>query len=157
MHLLDDQAARYGDFDDVTIVGLIEHEWPERPRRNIFYPPALLKSLGWPSEKDRRAAADARFLDLLASPLATIALSTFTLDDDALVTRSMQLDEVPRARLSTAVRLRPDATTNEDRACERPRCTTTPATGPACAPAGRRQTSTSFTAPPAVASTRRGR
>ena len=65
VHLLDDQAARYGDFDDVTIVGLIETEWPERPRRNIFYPPALLKALGWPSEKDRRAAADARFLDLL--------------------------------------------------------------------------------------------
>ena len=40
-------------------------DWPERPRRNIFYPPALLKALGWPSEKDRRAAADARFLDLL--------------------------------------------------------------------------------------------
>ena len=65
MQLLDDQAARYGDFDDMAIVGLIEHEWPERPRRNIFYPPTLLKSLGWPTEKDRRAAADARFLDLL--------------------------------------------------------------------------------------------
>ena len=70
VHLLDDQAARYGDFDDVTIVGLIENDWPERPRRNIFYPPALLKALGWPSEKDRRAAADARFLDLLASRVA---------------------------------------------------------------------------------------
>ena len=42
-------------------------DWPERPRRNIFYPPALLKSLGWPSEKDRRGAGDARFLDLLTS------------------------------------------------------------------------------------------
>ena len=67
LHLLDDQAARYGDFDDVAIVGLVDPDWPERPRRNIFYPPALLKSLGWPSEKDRRAAADARFLDLLTS------------------------------------------------------------------------------------------
>ena len=67
VHLLDDQAARYGDFDDVTIVGVVDQDWPERPRRNIFYPPALLKSLGWPSEKDRRAAADARFLDLLTS------------------------------------------------------------------------------------------
>ena len=26
-----------------TIVGLVESEWPERPRRNIFYPPALLQ------------------------------------------------------------------------------------------------------------------
>ena len=70
VQLLDDQAARYGDFDDIAVVGLVEPDWPERPRRNIFYPPALLKSLGWPSEKDRRAAADARFLDLLASPRA---------------------------------------------------------------------------------------
>ena len=51
VHLLDDQAVRYGDFDDVAIVGVVEHDWPERPRRNIFYPPALLKSLGWPSER----------------------------------------------------------------------------------------------------------
>ena len=49
----------------MTIVGIVESDWPERPRRNIFYPPTLLKALGWPSEKDRRAAADARFLDLL--------------------------------------------------------------------------------------------
>ena len=51
--LLDDQAARYGDFDDLSIVGVVDQEWPERSRRNIFYPPALLKALGWPSEKDR--------------------------------------------------------------------------------------------------------
>src|SRR6185295_19285016 len=101
LQLLDDQAARYGDFDDVTIVGLVETDWPDKPRRNIFYPPALLKSLGWPSEKDRRGAADARFLDLLASASRRTLISTFTLDDDALVTRSMQLDEVPRARLSS--------------------------------------------------------
>src|SRR5207248_2637971 len=68
VQFLDDQAARYGDFDDLTIVGVVENEWPEKPRRNIFYPPGILKSLGWPTEKDRRAAADARFLELLASP-----------------------------------------------------------------------------------------
>ena len=33
VRLLDDQAARYGSYDDITIVGLIESEWPERPRR----------------------------------------------------------------------------------------------------------------------------
>jgi len=102
--LLDDQAARYGDFDDVTVVGLIETEWPERPRRNIFYPPTLLKSLGWASEKDRRAADEARFLDLLSSASHEIALFTFTLDDEALVSRSILLDEVPRARLSAVQR-----------------------------------------------------
>ncbi|MGE5245520.1 MAG: PD-(D/E)XK nuclease family protein [Betaproteobacteria bacterium] len=102
VHLLDSQAARYGDFDDVTIVGLVEGEWPERPRRNIFYPPALLASLGWPPEKDRRAAATAAFLDLLWSSSARVALSTFTLDDEALVERSSLVDEVPAAGLSIA-------------------------------------------------------
>jgi RecB family exonuclease len=98
--LVDDQAARYGDFEEIALVGLIENEWPERPRRNIFYGPLLLKVLGWPSEKDRRSGADARFLDLLASSSARVSLSTFMLDDETLVTRSTQLDEVPRARLS---------------------------------------------------------
>jgi len=104
VHLLDDQAARYGDFDDVAIVGVVDPDWPERPRRNIFYPPALLKSLGWPSEKDRRAAGDARFLDLLTSASRRTTVSAFTLDEDAIVSRSMQLDEIPRARLSTVAR-----------------------------------------------------
>jgi RecB family exonuclease len=104
VRLLDDQAARYGDFDDITVVGLIESEWPERPRRNIFYPPTLLKALGWPSEKDRHGAADARFLDLLASAHSRVELSVFLLDDESIVSRSIQLDEVPRARLSTTSR-----------------------------------------------------
>ena len=104
VHLLDDQAARYGDFDDVAIVGVVDQDWPERPRRNIFYPPALLKSLGWPSEKDRRGAGDARFLDLLTSASRRTMVSTFTLDEDAIVSRSMQLDEIPRARLSSVAR-----------------------------------------------------
>jgi RecB family exonuclease len=104
MQLIDDQAARYGLFEDVSIVGVVDQEWPERPRRNIFYPSSLLKSLGWPSEKDRRAAADARFLDLLGSASRRTQVFTFTLDEDAIVSRSMQLDEIPRARLSTIVR-----------------------------------------------------
>ncbi len=100
VRLLDDKAARYGDFDTVTIVGLVDPEWPERPRRNIFYPPALLKALGWPSEKDRRGAADAHFLDLLGAASRRTTLSVFTLEDDALVARSLQLDEVMRSRQS---------------------------------------------------------
>src|SRR5262249_5152736 len=106
VHLVDDRAARYGEFDDVTIVGLVEAEWPDRPRRNIFYPPALLKALGWPSEKDRRAAANGHFLDLRGPASRRTTLSAFTLDDDAMVSPSMQLDEVPRARLSTVARPR---------------------------------------------------
>lgn len=105
IHLLDDKAARYADVDDAWIVGLVDPDWPDRPRRNIFYPPALLKSLGWPSEKDRRGASDAHFLDLLASASRRTTLSVFTLDDDALVSRSMQLDELPRARMSSLARV----------------------------------------------------
>jgi RecB family exonuclease len=99
--LLDDQAARYGEFAHLSIVGLIEQDWPEPTVRNIFYPPNVLRTLGWPSENERRAAADARFVDLLASASQTVTLSTITLEDDALVNRSLQLDEVFSARLST--------------------------------------------------------
>jgi RecB family exonuclease len=100
IHLLDDQAAPYGEFDEMSIVGLVEREWPEPPAPNIFFPAPMLKSLGWPVEKDRRAAADARFLDLLASASKRVTVSTFTLDEDALVSPSTELDEIPRARLS---------------------------------------------------------
>jgi RecB family exonuclease len=103
VHLLDDRAAPYGDFDDVTLVGLVENEWPERQRRNIFYPPGLLNVLGWPSEHDSRAAADARFLDLLGSASRSVCLSVFAMDEDAIVSRSIQLDLVPRARLATSI------------------------------------------------------
>ena len=77
LHLLDAQAARFGDFDDVTLVGLIEGEWPERTRRNIFYAPSILGALGWPSERDRRSAsATAAFLDLVRSPSGQVIAST---------------------------------------------------------------------------------
>jgi RecB family exonuclease len=98
--LVGDQAARYGDFDDVTIVGLVEDEWPEPLQRNLFYPSALLKALGWPSEKDRRQADTARFLDLVASPRQRVEVSTFMLDADAIVSRSLQLDDLSSVRLS---------------------------------------------------------
>ena len=101
VNLLDDQAARFGEFAHISIVGLIEQDWPEATVRNIFYPPNVLRTLGWPSENERRAAADARFVDLLGSASETVRLSTITLEDDALVNRSLQLDEVFRARLST--------------------------------------------------------
>src|SRR5690606_31517834 len=62
---------------------------------------ALLKALGWPAERERRAADEARFLELVCSASARVTVSTFTLDDESLVARSMLLDELPRARLST--------------------------------------------------------
>jgi RecB family exonuclease len=101
LRLVDDRAARYGDYSDIFVVGLVEDDWPERPARNIFYPAPLLKALGWPTERDRRAAADARFLDLIESASERVSLSTFTLEDEGLVMRSTQLDELSRAKLST--------------------------------------------------------
>jgi RecB family exonuclease len=100
LQLLDAQAARFGDFDELTLVGLVEGEWPERPRRNIFYAPAVLASLGWPSEHDRRSAATAGFLDLVRSPSALVTLSTFSLDDEALVEPSMLVYDVAGLSLS---------------------------------------------------------
>ena len=161
VHLLDDQAValrrlrRRRDRRRRS-----RPDWPERPRRNIFYPPALLKSLGWPSEKDRRAAADARFLDLLASASRRTLVSTFTLDDEALVTRSMQLDEMPRARLSTVA----SAPIDEARVFVDEALSLEPValdaldgdarSGPSCDAAARRPTRPSSTAPSA---TRRSR
>jgi hypothetical protein len=52
LQFVDDQSPCYGAFDQPTIVGLIEGEWPDRPLRNIFYPSTLLRALGWPSEQD---------------------------------------------------------------------------------------------------------
>src|SRR5262249_46665212 len=99
VHLLDEDAARYGDFKELTLVGLIEGEWPERPHRNVFYQASLLRALGWPSERDWRAGAEARFVDLLGSAGDRVWLSTIMLDDEALVEPSTLLEEVPRARL----------------------------------------------------------
>lgn len=101
VRLLDDRAARYADLDDMTIVGLTDTDWPERQPRNVFYPSGLLKALGWPSEHTRRRAADARFVDLLGSAKRRVAVTTIALDDEAIVTPSVTLDEMPRARLTT--------------------------------------------------------
>ncbi len=94
VQLLDSRAARFGEFDDITLVGLVEGEWPARTKRNIFYAPSVLTALGWPSERDRRSASTANFLDLATSALRHVAVSTFTLDDEALVEPSSLLDDV---------------------------------------------------------------
>src|SRR5262249_39606478 len=58
----------------------------------------------WPSEKDRRSAAEARFQDLLKSPRERLYLSTVTLDDEKLVQPSLLLDDVTAACLVSGVR-----------------------------------------------------
>jgi ATP-dependent helicase/nuclease subunit B len=99
VHVVDADSARFGDFDLVQLAGVVEGEWPEAPRRSIFYPPGLLRDLGWPSEGERLDGVRAAFCDLLRLPSAALVVSTFTLEDDELVPSSPLLDAVEAAGL----------------------------------------------------------
>ena len=99
IRLLDATAAPYADLDDARLVGLVESDWPERVRRSIFYPSSLLTQLGWPNESERLAAARARFHDLLRLPRVRVSASTFTLEDDAIVSGSPFLEEIETSGL----------------------------------------------------------
>lgn len=94
VHLVDAVAARFGEFDHVHILGLVDTDWPERQRRNIFYTSGLLKSLGWPQDADHSAAQLAAFRDLLGLPSQTLHLHAFQLDADAVVGLSPMVDVV---------------------------------------------------------------
>ena len=97
--LLDAPAAAYADVDELRLVGLVERDWPERVRRSIFYPASLLSQLGWPNETDRLAAARGRFHDLLRLARRRVSVSTFTLEDDAIVSGSSFLQEIETSGL----------------------------------------------------------
>ena len=103
VNLVDARAARYGDFDEIWLVGVVQDDWPERPHRNIFYPPLLLNTLGWPRESDRLSGSRANFRDLLDLPNETVAISTFTLENDAIVPSSSLLDELTELPFVTKV------------------------------------------------------
>jgi RecB family exonuclease len=104
VHLVDATAARFGVFDDVHLVGLVEGEWPSPPRRNVFYSPVLLQPLGWPAETARLAAARASFADLLGLARQRTSVSRFLLEDDSLVGPAALLDDVARAALTPLAR-----------------------------------------------------
>jgi RecB family exonuclease len=99
VHVVDAESARFGDFGVVQLAGLVDGEWPDRPRRNIFFPPEILRDLGWPAEAQRRDGARARFGDLLRLPSSRLIVSTFSLEADALVSPSPLIDEVEAAGL----------------------------------------------------------
>jgi RecB family exonuclease len=101
VHVVDADTAAFGEFDSIQLAGLVDGEWPEGPRRNIFYPPALLRELGWPSESQRLDRVRAAFTDLLDLPSSTLAISTFTLEDDVIVAASPLVDVVAAAALET--------------------------------------------------------
>jgi len=94
VHLVDAVAARFGEFAHVHILGLVDTDWPERQRRNIFYTSGLLKSLGWPQDADHAAAQLAAFRDLTGLPARTLHLHAFQLDGDTVVGLSPMLDIV---------------------------------------------------------------
>ena len=100
VHLVDARAAAYGRFDTVFIVGLVDDDWPPPPSRFVFYPPPLLRALGWPPERDRLHAARARFGDLVRLAAGRVSLSTFSLEDEAIVIPSMFLEQLADAGLS---------------------------------------------------------
>jgi RecB family exonuclease len=94
IHLVDADAARFARFDELRIVGLVERDWPVRTARSIFYPGWLLVQMGWPAEPSRLASARAAFRDLLRLPTRRVSVSTFHLDDDALMAPSTFLEEL---------------------------------------------------------------
>jgi RecB family exonuclease len=85
VQLIDGVAARFGSFDRVCVVGLVETEWPERPRRTVFYGSALLKSLGWPQDAEQIQAQQAAFRDLLRLAWRETRLSAFQFEGDSVV------------------------------------------------------------------------
>jgi ATP-dependent helicase/nuclease subunit B len=94
VHIVDAESARFGDFDVVSLTGLVDGEWPDRPRRNIFYAPEILRELGWPSERERQDAARARFTELLRLPASRVRVSTFSLESDTVVSPSPLLADL---------------------------------------------------------------
>jgi RecB family exonuclease len=99
VQLLDAQAARYGEFDEVFLVGLIEGEWPQRSSKSIFYPASLLGQLDWPDSRTSIAAERAVFEDLAMLPRRELHLSTFELENDSVVGPSVFLEDVDRLGL----------------------------------------------------------
>jgi RecB family exonuclease len=100
VQLLDSDAARFGGFDTMHLVGLTQQEWPESVARSIFYPASMLQDLHWPEDADVRAAERARFEDLLRAPSRLVRVSTITLEHDALVEPSPFLDDLPASGLA---------------------------------------------------------
>jgi RecB family exonuclease len=99
VQVLDAQAARYGEFDEMFLVGLVEGEWPQRTPKSIFYPSSLLTQLDWPHSRVALAGERAAFQDLLLLPRRQVHLSTFELENDSIIGPSVFLEDVERAGL----------------------------------------------------------
>ena len=103
VQLLDAQAARYGEFDEVFLVGLVEGEWPQRSSKSIFYPASLLSQLDWPDSRAALAGERAAFRDLMGLARRHVHLSTFELENDSIIGPSVFLEDADRLGLQTTV------------------------------------------------------
>ena len=109
VHVVDAASAPFGEFDVVQIAGLVDGEWPARPRRSIFYSSSVLRELGWPSESEHLDGARAAFRDLLGLPFERLLVSTFTLEADALVVPSTFIDDIGSVGLTQREEIAPDS------------------------------------------------
>src|SRR5262249_2733277 len=75
VHVIDASSAVLGRFEHVQLAGVMDGEWPERPRRSIFYSAGVLRELGWPAESDRLDGERAAFADLLQLATSRLAVS----------------------------------------------------------------------------------
>ncbi len=101
--LADARAARYGAFDNLCLVGLVDREWPDLARSSSLYPAALLYRLGWPREVDRQRAARAAFRDLVGSAACRVTVSTVAFEDDAVVAGSPLLEDLAELDVEVGV------------------------------------------------------
>ena len=99
-HLLDAHAAIYGVFEDVFVAGLVDSDWPEKTKPNIFYPARMLVGLGWPRAGDKMLSARAAFHDLLTLSRGRVWLSTFSLEEDDVVNASPVLEDLAECELT---------------------------------------------------------
>jgi RecB family exonuclease len=102
VYVVDAESARFGEFDYVQLAGLIDGEWPERTRRNVFYSASVLRDLGWSADSERADRARAAFVDLLRLPTTLLTVSTFRVEDDVATTPSPLLDEIEAQQLPLA-------------------------------------------------------
>lgn len=108
VQIVDAQAARFGIFDDVQLLGLVNGDWPEPMRRTVLYPASLMALLeSGPvkpldvarRERDTLEGARAAFRDLLGLARERVRVSTVLLENDAVVEPSALIDEIPRVGL----------------------------------------------------------
>ena len=105
VHMVDATAARFGVYDDVHLVGLVDGEWPGRRRAGTSSTRRCCcsRSAGRPMPRGS-SAARAAFLDLLRLARQRTTVSAFQLEDDSLTGPSVLLDDLAKSGLQPLTR-----------------------------------------------------